>query len=196
MSSLFLYKSWISTISFFICQNIHFIDIRIIYKIFFIKNMNFLFAIFFQRSSLFLYKSWLSTILLNSIHFTDILMKCEIFWIKKKRIVGRLYSYINLDFLQFHQISAKIYMLKINLYNIKSFALKKCNKEFSIFFFNFLFSIPQKQKCFVCCCTDRLSNYSSTKFPGAFLPSLQATFAHYSADCTFPALSYAGIPWP
>ena len=45
-----------------------------------------------------------------------------------KNFRSRLCFYINLDFLQFHFLSAKIYILQIYLLNIKSFILK--NKNF------------------------------------------------------------------
>ena len=57
----------------FYCQNKHFTDFLIKYKIIFIKNTNSCF-IFFQKQSLFLYKSLFSTTSLNicqDIHFTD-----------------------------------------------------------------------------------------------------------------------------
>ena len=41
-----------------------------------------------------------------------------------KGFKSRLCFYINLDFLQFHLISAKIYISQIYLLNIKSFTLK------------------------------------------------------------------------
>ena len=47
-SSLLIYKSWVFTISFFIIQNIHFADVLIKYKIFLVKNNNFLVHFFFK----------------------------------------------------------------------------------------------------------------------------------------------------
>ena len=66
-SSLFIYKSWFFTISFYIFQHIHFAGILIKHQIFFVKKYN-----FFQKSCLFLYESLISTISLNiyqDIHF-------------------------------------------------------------------------------------------------------------------------------
>ena len=63
---------------------------------------------------------FLNPYILQHIHFTDIVIRYRIFYIKKIRIFclqiffkSRLCSYINIDFLQFHYISAKIYILQI-----------------------------------------------------------------------------------
>ena len=90
---------------------------------------------------MFIYKYWFLKIffyICQNIHFADILKKYKIFFVKKYKFFvyylffkSRFCSYINLDFLQFHWISAKIYSLqikKIFIY-IKSFTLKNCNKE-------------------------------------------------------------------
>ena len=40
---------------------------------------------------------------------------------------GRLCSYVNLEFLQFYFVSAKIYILQIYLYTYKTFLVKNTN---------------------------------------------------------------------
>ena len=63
--------------------------------------------------------TFLKTLYSTTLHFTDILIKYKSFILKTKNILfkkifkTRLCSYINLGFLQFHFISAKIYILQI-----------------------------------------------------------------------------------
>ena len=64
-SSLFIYKFWVFTISFYICQ--------IKKKSFLLNNTNFLSHNLFQKLSVFQFKSWFPTIC-HDIHFTGILL--------------------------------------------------------------------------------------------------------------------------
>ena len=121
-SSFFLtYNSWFSTISSYIYKNIHWTDILIRYKIFYLNIWSFC-LIFFQKSSMFLYKSWFSTIsfkICQNIHFTDILIKYKNVYIKIWYIFffkSRHCFHINIYFLQFLLKSAKIYVSQIYIY--------------------------------------------------------------------------------
>ena len=67
-SSFFLYKSRVSTISFYICKNIHFTNTFMKYKIVFIKKIILFLETQFRMSSLFL----------NKLYFSLWLRKCQL----------------------------------------------------------------------------------------------------------------------
>ena len=97
-----IYKSWVFTISFYICHNIHFANILIVNKSFSLKI-----TVFFQIFSevvLSQYLSWFSTILLNicqDIHFKLIIKLFFFNFI----FIGR----IELVFFQSQQIPTFVY---------------------------------------------------------------------------------------
>ena len=84
--SLFLNKSWFYTFSFYVCQNIHFTGIFIIYKIFYRKKYEFyVFNKFKSRLCSYININFLQFLFYfcQNIHFTNIFIRYKIFWIKK-----------------------------------------------------------------------------------------------------------------
>ena len=83
-SSLFLYKSWFFTISFYICQNIHIQNIFIKYEIFYFKYeiFNFKYEIFNFKYEIFYIK------------YEIFYIEYEIFYIKNLKLFGKMCSYV------------------------------------------------------------------------------------------------------
>ena len=139
-SSLFIYKSRFFLEFHIISAKIYILRINLKdIKSFKLKNTFVFVYKFFQKLSLFLYKSRFSTILLNicqDIHFTGILMKYEIFLIKKYEFLNlnlfksRLCSYINIIFLQFlFYICQKIHFERSSFCNIPFLTTQKTQTQ-------------------------------------------------------------------